>query len=242
MKKIIIDLETKIITGDKLEAIQGDNKCNNYIIKLIRDSEEIDLTGKQIRLAYERNGIGDIQDLTIIDNEKGEIEFELGGNLTKHSGSYNYQLAVFGENGYLENSIKFTGSIRESVFEKISTEIIESSSFDILTKSLKKVEEWDKNFNKWKNEIDAINIKEQERIESEKTRVNQENLRVTAEEERVAAERIRDEKVEKINSQCNEDNFNGNNKVLVNTNHHPSATGAKGIAYMLYDLLLYVNS
>lgn len=227
MKKIIIDLETKIITGDKLEAIQGDNKCNNYIIKLIRDSEEIDLTGKQIRLAYERNGIGDIQDLTIIDNEKGEIEFELGGNLTKHSGSYNYQLAVFGENGYLENSIKFTGSIRESVFEKISTEIIESSSFDILTKSLKKVEEWDKNFNKWKNEIDAINIKEQERIESEKTRVNQENLRVTAEEERVAAERIRDEKVEKINSQCTKIENDFDEAIANVTNGNESATNSE---------------
>lgn len=139
--EIIIDLTTRQVSGKLPNAYVGDNKCNYYKIKIVRDKKIVDLTGKKIKLAFETNGMGDILDINITNAINGECEFELGGVLTSRAGRYNYQLNIYNDNGYLENTVIFSAVINNTVVEFISDKMVGSESFMILNEALKNVDD-----------------------------------------------------------------------------------------------------
>ena len=120
MKEIFINIDET--TSEGIFTRQDNNNAEVYKIYIISNEGKVNLDGKSVKMGYNFSGTntGDILVLNVTDGENGEITLPITNKLTRKDGVFHCQLAIYGEDGYLENSSKFTLTVEKSVFSKIT--------------------------------------------------------------------------------------------------------------------------
>ncbi len=120
MKEIFINIDET--TSEGIFTRQDNNNAEVYKIYIISNKGKVNLNGKSVKMGYNFSGTnsGDILVLNITDGENGEITLPITNKLTRKDGVFHCQLAIYGEDGYLENSSKFTLTVEKNVFSKIT--------------------------------------------------------------------------------------------------------------------------
>ncbi|WP_419867370.1 BppU family phage baseplate upper protein [Clostridium perfringens] len=120
MKEIFINIDET--TSEGIFTRQDNNNAEVYKIYIISNKGKVNLNGKSVKMGYNFSGTnsGDILVLNITDGENGEITLPITNKLTRKDGVFHCQLAIYGDDGYLENSSKFTLTVEKNVFSKIT--------------------------------------------------------------------------------------------------------------------------
>lgn len=137
MKEIYINADD--YNSDSIRTIQGNNNAEEYKIYLQYDNEKIDLTGKTVNLGFLRVGSteGDIiENLNVTDPVNGEITLKITNKLTRKNGTYSCQLAILGEEDFLEHTATFTLTVENNIFKDITKAIADSKDFTYLERIL----------------------------------------------------------------------------------------------------------
>lgn len=141
MREIYIDISKD--SGNSITTIQGNN--NNKVYKLIvtDNNKRLDLTGKSVKMAYVNTfGDGDIiEGLQIINAVQGEISLPITNILTKQDGNYGCQLAIYNSSGFLEHTGSFSLIVKENLFNRISSGLLKTTTYQKLISILEKSEE-----------------------------------------------------------------------------------------------------
>ncbi|GAA0069262.1 hypothetical protein UT300003_07850 [Clostridium sardiniense] len=141
MREIYIDISKD--SGNSITTIQGNN--NNKVYKLIvtDNNKRLDLTGKSVKMAYVNTyGNGDIiEGLQITNAVQGEISLPITNILTKQDGNYGCQLAIYNSSGFLEHTGSFSLIVKENLFNKISSGLLKTTTYQKLISILEKSEE-----------------------------------------------------------------------------------------------------
>ena len=167
MREIFIDVENG--SNNTIKVTQGDNLTESYKLIITENKIRLDLTNKKVKFAFVKSDshYGDIiEELKILNAIEGEVEFEVVNRITKVDGLYSCGLAVYDDKGFLEHTGTFSLYVRESIFEKVSGELIKNSAYKELISLLDRAT----NLNK---EIDPIVINAEE-----KTNTLKENIKV----------------------------------------------------------------
>lgn len=124
MKEIYVDVLNT--SKDSIKIVQGDNNSEKYKLILTKDNKRMNLTNKNVKLAFcnTDNNSGDIIDnLEVCNPKNGEVLLPITNIITKQEGIYSCQIAIYGENDYLEHTTYFSITVRENLFLKIGKEI-----------------------------------------------------------------------------------------------------------------------
>ena len=118
---------------EKIVVFEGDNLEELTKITLVKDGSYIDLTGLTCDMAYtdvNSENYGDIlENLTISNAEKGEIELSINSNLTKKDGVYDCEFRLSNSKGYVKYTAFFSLIVKENIFNKIGNKILSNNSF-----------------------------------------------------------------------------------------------------------------
>lgn len=118
---------------EKIVVFEGDNLEELTKITLAKDGSYIDLTGLTCDMAYtdvNSENYGDIlENLTISNAEKGEIELSINSNLTKKDGVYDCEFRLSNSKGYVKYTAFFSLIVKENIFNKIGNKILSNNSF-----------------------------------------------------------------------------------------------------------------
>ncbi len=139
MREIFIDVENG--SNNTIKVTQGDNLTESYKLIITENKIRLDLTNKKVKFAFVKSDshYGDIiEELKILNAIEGEIEFEVVNRITKVDGLYSCGLAVYDDKGFLEHTGTFSLYVRESIFEKVSGELIKNSAYKELMSLLDK--------------------------------------------------------------------------------------------------------
>ncbi|MBO3312869.1 BppU family phage baseplate upper protein [Clostridium perfringens] len=137
MKEIYINADD--YNSDSIRTIQGNNNAEEYKIYLQYDNEKIDLTNKTVNLAFLKVGSTDgdiIENLNVTDPVNGEITLKITNKLTRKNGTYSCQLAILGEEDFLEHTATFTLTVENNIFKDITKAIADSKDFTYLERIL----------------------------------------------------------------------------------------------------------
>ncbi len=140
MKEIFIDINGR--SNDFIRATENDNNSDIYKIVLTENDRRIDLTNKTANMAYALNYSkdGDIMELNITNPTEGEITLTITDILTRKEGNYTCQIVILGEDSYRKHTDYFNLSIKENLFNKIASGVLEGVSFSFLQELVKRAE------------------------------------------------------------------------------------------------------
>lgn len=140
MKEIFINVDS--FNSDSIGTIQNNNNCDSYKIYILKNKRRLDITNKTVRMCYVRTGTKDrdIIDLEITNAKEGEVTLPVTNRITAKDGVYCCQLAIYGENNFLEHTTKFTLTVESNIFAEIAEEIANRSDFSYLENILYKSE------------------------------------------------------------------------------------------------------
>lgn len=162
MKKIVIDIKTGQVKGN-IDIVENDNKSDIYKIYILKNKAIYDLTGKTPRMVMidKKQNIKQVIDLNITDAKRGEVSLQVSDAWSRKDGRYICQLAIFGLEGFLEQSTYFWITIKNSLFNDVGGEILADPQFEMLKQELEKfqiafskIEEWDKYFKETSGKIE----------------------------------------------------------------------------------------
>lgn len=154
MKRIVIDIKTGQVKGN-IDVVENDNKSDVYKIYILKNKAIYDLTGKTPRMVMidKKQNIKQVIDLNIADAKRGEVNLQVSDAWSRRDGRYVCQLAIFGLEGFLEQSTYFWITIKNSLFNYVGGEILADPQFEMLKQELEKfqvafakIDEWDKYF------------------------------------------------------------------------------------------------
>ena len=155
MDRFIITLDRGEVKSIPFYVTQGDNKSQIIPVQLLKDGLAYNLTGKTIKLAViNSKGNGDLIDLKNTTPTIGEFEIPLDGLLTSQVGNCNIQIGIFASDGYLLHTSIIRYYVNESLFESISGDIEEDSSFKNILENFKKLDEWNAYFESTSGKIE----------------------------------------------------------------------------------------
>lgn len=155
MDRFIITLDRGELKSIPFYVTQGDNKSQTIPVKLLKDGLSYNLTGKTIKLAViNSKGNGDLIDIKNTTPTTGEFDIPLDGLLTSQVGKCNIQIGIFAADGYLLHTSIIRYYVNESLFESISGNLEEDSSFKNVLEKFKKLDEWDAYFNATSGKIE----------------------------------------------------------------------------------------
>lgn len=143
MKEIKINVDN--YNENSIKTIEGDNLSEVYKIYICKNKRRIDLTNKIAIMAYVneyRNKKSNILALNITNASQGEIELPITNVISSENGVYACQIAIYGENNFLEQTAPFSLIVENNIFSKISNAAINSSDFNILSEAIKTTNEY----------------------------------------------------------------------------------------------------
>lgn len=138
MKEIIVNVDN--YNENSIKTIEGDNLSEVYKIYICKNKRRIDLTNKIAIMAYVNeygNKKSNILALNITNASQGEIELPITNVISNENGVYACQIAIYGENNFLEQTAPFSLIVENNIFSKISNTAINSSDFHILSEAIK---------------------------------------------------------------------------------------------------------
>ena len=138
MKEIKINVDN--YNENSIKTIEGDNLSEVYKIYICKNKRRIDLTNKIAIMAYVNeygNKKSDILALNITNASQGEIELPITNVISSENGVYACQIAIYGENNFLEQTAPFSLIVENNIFSKISNTAINSTDFHILSEAIK---------------------------------------------------------------------------------------------------------
>ncbi|MBM7836448.1 BppU family phage baseplate upper protein [Clostridium sardiniense] len=141
MEEIYIDISKDL--GCSVNVIQGDNNSKTYKLIVTDKNKRINLTNKSVKMAYVNNkGDGDIiEGLQITNAVQGEISLPITNILTRQDGNYGCQLAIYNSSGFLEHTGTFSLIVKENLFNRISSGLLKTTTYQKLISILEKSEE-----------------------------------------------------------------------------------------------------
>lgn len=143
MKEIIVNVDN--YNENSIKTIEGDNLSEVYKIYICKNKRRIDLTNKIAIMAYVNeygNKKSDILALNITNASQGEIELPITNVISSENGVYACQIAIYGENNFLEQTAPFSLIVENNIFSKISNTAINSTDFHILSEAIKTTSEY----------------------------------------------------------------------------------------------------
>ncbi|MGL4572763.1 MAG: BppU family phage baseplate upper protein, partial [Clostridium sp.] len=145
MCEIYIDIYKDSL--ESITTIQGNNDNKLYKLIITDNKVRINLTNKSVKMAYiNTQQRGDIIDgLEISNAVEGEITLPITNVLTKQDGIYGCQLAIYNSNGFLEHTGAFSLIVKENLFNKVSSGLLKTTTYQKLTSILEHSEEMAKN-------------------------------------------------------------------------------------------------
>ncbi|MDK0900150.1 GDSL-type esterase/lipase family protein [Clostridium perfringens] len=138
MKEIIVNVDN--YNENSIKTIEGDNLSEVYKIYICKNKRRVNLTNKIAVMAYvdEYNSKrSNILNLNITNAAEGEIELPITNIISEHNGVYACQVAIYGENNFLEQTAPFSLIVENNIFSKISNTAINHSDFHILSEAIK---------------------------------------------------------------------------------------------------------
>ena len=143
MKEIIINVDN--YNENSIKTIEGDNLSEVYKIYILKNKRRFNLTNKIAVMAYINeygNKKSDILALNITNASQGEIELPITNVISSENGVYACQIAIYGENNFLEQTAPFSLIVENNIFSKISNTAINSTDFHILSEAIKTTSEY----------------------------------------------------------------------------------------------------
>lgn len=180
MKRIVIDIKTGQVKGN-IDVVENDNKSDVYKIYILKNKAIYDLTDKTPRMVMidKKQNIKQVIDLNVTDTKRGEVSLQVSDAWSREDGKYICQLAIFGLEGFLEQSTYFWITIKNSLFNDIGGEIIADPQFEMLKQELEKlqmalakIEEWDKYFEDTSGKIEEKYTERLNEINSQLSEIN----------------------------------------------------------------------
>ena len=156
MKKIFIDFKRRMVS-DNIIAIQGDNENEVYRFIFLDGLKRKNIEGKTVRMSFKRKSSeepGKLFDLNVVSAKDGEAELVVSNEITIGDGLFDCQIALFGKDGFLENSISFIANIKKNILVDIANDIVPTTAFETLTNTLQKVENWNDYFDEVTPELE----------------------------------------------------------------------------------------
>ena len=138
MKEIKINVDN--YNENSIKTIEGNNLSEVYKIYICKNKRRIDLTNKIAVMAYvDEYGSkrSNILNLNITNAAEGEIELPITNVISRENGVYACEIAIYGENNFLEQTAPFSLIVENNIFSKISNTAINSSDFHILSEAIK---------------------------------------------------------------------------------------------------------
>lgn len=165
---------------------QSDNLTDVHDLIIVKKKARYNLTNKIIKMVavHESELMGDIFSLDVNNAVEGEISLPITSELTRKDGLLNCQIGIFGENGFLENTARFSIFVKHNLFNSFLDILNEKFDFGIIGQALEKAD----NFN---NELKKINIQEKQLVEKDNARTLNENTRISNENTRISNENTR---------------------------------------------------
>lgn len=119
MKEIYINIDESNNQG--IITKQNNNNAEVYKLYILFNKRRVNLTGKTVKMGYKISDVaeGDILTLNITNAEQGEITLPITNKLTRKNGFYCCQLAIYGQDDYLEHTATFTLSVEKNIFSQI---------------------------------------------------------------------------------------------------------------------------
>lgn len=154
MKEIIVNVDN--YNENSIKTIEGDNLSEVYKIYICKNKRRIDLTNKIAIMAYVNeygNKKSNILALNITNASQGEIELPITNVISNENGVYACQIAIYGENNFLEQTAPFSLIVENNIFSKISNTAINSTDFHILKQALNEVKECIKTTNEYSKKL-----------------------------------------------------------------------------------------
>ncbi|MDK0941219.1 SGNH/GDSL hydrolase family protein [Clostridium perfringens] len=183
MKEIIVNVDS--YNENSIRTVEGDNLSEVYKIYILKNKRRIDLTNKIAVMAYvDEYGSkrSNILNLNITNTAEGEIELPITNVISRENGVYACEIAIYGENNFLEQTAPFSLIVENNIFSKISNTAINSTDFHILSEAIKTTSEYAEKLKQGTENIelqyaenlntltlDINNIKQEK---AEKTKVN----------------------------------------------------------------------
>lgn len=206
MNEIFIDVVSGSV--DSIVATEKDNLNETYKFILIKNKLRVDLTNKNVKMIIINNNskFSTVLDLPIIDAKNGELEFKITDKITFVSGTFNCQIGIISENGFLENTGHLTIYIKNSLFVEFTELITNEWNFGDISKIIDDAEKFGNDFPNWEKFFNQVRIDEAGRL---------------------SAEKRRDEKIEKFSSQVTEIANDFDEAVANVTNGNENATNSE---------------
>ncbi|WP_349392972.1 SGNH/GDSL hydrolase family protein [Clostridium perfringens] len=138
MKEIKINVDN--YNENSIKTIEGDNLSEVYKIYICKNKRRVNLTNKIAIMAYVNeygNKKSNILALNITNASQGEIELPITNVISNENGVYACQIAIYGENNFLEQTAPFSLVVENNIFSKISNTAINSTDFYILSEAIK---------------------------------------------------------------------------------------------------------
>ena len=156
MKEIFIDIDS--YNSGEIVTTEFNNNAEIYKLILTKDNKRVNLTNKNVRMAYALMGTnkGDILDLEILNGDLGELRLAITEELSKQEGYYNCQIAIYGQDNFKEHTTPFSFIVKESLFKRISGEIVNDENFKALDNALNKVDDYNRKFADKTNKIEEL--------------------------------------------------------------------------------------
>lgn len=143
MKELFINTDN--YNENYIKTIEGDNLSEVYKIYICKNERRVNLTNKIAIMAYvgeNGNEKRNILALNITNATKGEIELPITNVISKHNGVYACQIAIYGENNFLEQTAPFNLIVENNIFSEIANTAINSTDFKILSEAIKTTSEY----------------------------------------------------------------------------------------------------
>ena len=138
MKEIIVNVDN--YNENSIKTIEGDNLSEVYKIYICKNKRRVNLTNKIAVMAYVdeySSKRSNILNLNITNAAEGEIELPITNVISRENGVYACEIAIYGENNFLEQTASFSLIVENNIFSKISNAAINSSDFHILSEAIK---------------------------------------------------------------------------------------------------------
>lgn len=132
---------------------QNDNLTDIHTLVIVKNNARYDLTNKIVKMVavHESEMMGDVFYLDINNPAQGEISLPITSKLTRKDGLLNCQIGIFGENGFLENTARFSIFVKNNLFDDFLDILNNKFDFGIIGESLSKVSQWNNEFKDLEN-------------------------------------------------------------------------------------------
>ncbi|EHK2337340.1 BppU family phage baseplate upper protein [Clostridium perfringens] len=139
MSEIGLNINVDSYNNEGIKTIKGNNNAEIYKLYILKNKRRLSLVGKTVKLGYVMAGTtkGDIiEDLNITNAEQGEITLPITNRISKKDGVYSCQLAIYGEDEFLEYTATFGLTVEANIFTKIAGEIENSKNLTYIERIL----------------------------------------------------------------------------------------------------------